>query len=128
MQFLNALQSPVATKADDENKPEGSAPAGDGPASKSPEATHNPTPPQPQPWNPFKSRARLPLPPEPEEEAAGDGGKGSRPAKHGRPFVAVPSDHEILTSLPPDKIWGNMQQHASEGTLNPNKPCVNLEP
>lgn len=117
--MVSAVQSPVATKAGDDNdasKPEGSGPAGDGPDSTSPEAT--PTPPQPQAWNPFKSRAKLPLPSEPmpcEEEATGDGRKGPKPAKHGRPFAAVPSDHEILTSLPPDKIWGNMQQHASEG-------------
>ena len=109
------VQSPVATKADDDdNKPEGS---GDGPDSTSPQAA--PTPPQPQAWNPFKSRAKLPLPAEPmpseEDEAAGNGEKGSKPAKHGRPFKPVPSDHEILTSLPADKIWGNMQQHASEG-------------
>lgn len=117
--FFAVAQSPVATKADDDNddmKTEGSGPAGNGPASSSPEATPNPTPPQPQAWNPFKSRAKLPLPPS-DEEAAGDGGKGPKPATHGRPFVAVPSDQEILTSLPSDKIWGNMQQHASEGML-----------
>ena len=112
------VQSPVATKADDDNnKPEGTGPAGDGPDSNSPEATPPPTPPQPQARNPIQSKAQRPLPPAPmpSEEEAGDGGKGPRHAKHGRPFVAVPSDHEILTSLPPDKIWGNMQQHASEG-------------
>ena len=114
------MQSPVATKADDDkvNKPEGSGPDGHGPASNTPETT--PTPSQPEAWNPFKSRAKLPLPPGPmpsEEEAAGDGGKGPKAAMHGQPFIAVPSDQDILTSLPPDKIWGNMQQHASEGML-----------
>lgn len=109
------MQSPVATKADeDSNEPEGSGPAGDGPDSSSSETT--PAPPQPQAWNPFKSRTKVPVPPEPmPSEEDGDGGKRPKPAKHGRPFVAVPSDHEILTSLPSDKIWGNMQQHASEG-------------
>lgn len=120
------MQSPIATKAED-NESEGSGPAGDGPANdpKS-DPTPTPTPPQSQPWNPFKSRSRNPLPSEPtqsEEEAAGDGGKGPTPAKHGRPFVAVPSDQEILTSLPSDKIWENMQQHASEG-ICPN--CTTL--
>ena len=112
---LTVVQSPVATKADeDSNEPEGSGPAGDGPDSSSSETT--PAPPQPQAWNPFKSRAKVPVPPEPvPSEEDGDGGKRPKPAKHGRPFVAVPSDHEILTSLPSDKIWGNMQQHASEG-------------
>lgn len=110
------MQSPVATKDDQDNKPEGSA---KGSTEKGPEPASAPA--QTTAWNPFKSRARAPLPPEPmpteeEEENTGDGKKANGKAKGGRSAVAVPSDHEILTSLPPDKIWGNMQQHASEGT------------
>ena len=112
------MQSPVATKEDQDDQPEGGAKGstGKGPDPASSQA-------QTTAWNPFKSRARVPLPPEPmpieeDEQESGDGKKGDGRAKGRRSAVAVPSDHEILTSLPPDKIWENMQQHASEGMLS----------
>ena len=57
-----------------------------------------------------------PLPPSEAEQAAGaSGGNEAATARLARPPPAVPTDHDILTSLPSDTIWNNMQQHASEG-------------
>ncbi|KAL3155128.1 Son of sevenless 1, variant 2 [Trebouxia sp. C0009 RCD-2024] len=106
----DAVQRPAAAKCDD-SQPGGSGPE---PAYR---GTPAPTPPQAAVWNPFKSKARVPQTPEAEqseEEVVGDGRQGQGAVKQGRPLVAVPSDQEILTSLPPDKIWDKMQQHASE--------------
>ena len=74
-----------------------------------------PAPAQPQAWNPFKSQAKLPLPPEPMPSGEEELKQVEKGAPRRQPTAIVPSDHEILTSLPPDKIWENMQQHASEG-------------
>lgn len=114
----DAVQRPAAAKCDD-SQPGGSGPE---PAYR---GTPAPTPPQAAVWNPFKSKARVPQTPEAEqseEEVVGDGRQGQGAVKQGRPLVAVPSDQEILTSLPPDKIWDKMQQHASEGIGPP--PCL----
>lgn len=108
------MQSPKEPK---EEQPEGNGPDVKGPA---------PAPSSAAPaWNPFRSRSKLTAPSE-AEPAADSGGHqstagGSEPAtaKPARPLPVVPTDHDILTSIPSDTIWNNMQQRASEGI-----PCV----
>ncbi|KAL3141541.1 Son of sevenless 1, variant 2 [Trebouxia sp. C0010 RCD-2024] len=105
----NEAECPAAVKCDDDSQPSGSGPD---PTDKGAPA---PAPPQPAAWNPFRARVtQAPEAEQHEEEVVGHGREGPGAVKQGRPLVAVPSDQEILTSLPPDKIWEKMQQHASE--------------
>ncbi len=101
------VQSPVATKETPDQKAGGNGPAdkGSAPAAASSSAA----------WNPFKSRPKSPPPSEFDQAAGASGGKEAATARPARPPPAVPTDHDILTSLPSDTIWNNMQQHASEG-------------
>ena len=101
----------MADKEGKGDKPEGTSAQdkGPAPAASAPAAA----------WNPFRSRAPLPTEPSTSEAepAAAAGGNKAATAKQARPPPAVPTDHEILTSLPSDKIWSNMQERASEGAL-----------
>ena len=100
-------QSPVAKKEIPDEKAEGNGPADKGPAPAAASSSAA--------WNPFKSRSKSPPPSETEQAAGASGGNEAATARPARPPPAVPTDHDILTSLPSDTIWDNMQQHASEG-------------
>ncbi len=107
MVFFDFVQSPVATKETPNEKAEGNGPADKGPAPAAASSSAA--------WNPFKSRPKSPPPSETEQAAGASGGNEAATARPVQPPPAVPTDHDILTSLPSDTIWKNMQQHASEG-------------
>ena len=105
--ILALVQSPVATKETPDEKAEGNGPADKGPAPAAASSSAA--------WSPFKSRSKSPPPSEAEQAAGASGRNEAATARPARPPPAVPTDHDILTSLPSDTIWNNMQQHASEG-------------
>ncbi|DBA77107.1 hypothetical protein WJX77_005031 [Trebouxia sp. C0004] len=98
----NEAESPVATKETPDEKAEGSGPTDKGPARAAASSSAA--------RNPFKS----PPPSETEQTVGASGGNETATTRPVQPPPAVPTDHDILTSLPSDTIWSNMQQHASE--------------
>ena len=101
------VQAPMSTKEVPDQKAEGNGPADAGPAPAAASSSAA--------WNPFKSRPKSPPLSETEQAAGASGGNETATVRTARPPPAVPTDHDILTSLPSDTIWNNMQQHASEG-------------
>lgn len=109
MMIPEFVQSPVATKEIPDQKAEDNGPTDKGPAPAAASLSAA--------WNPFKSRPKSPPPAEAEQAAGASGGNEAANARPAQPPLAVPTDHDILTSLPSDTIWNNMQLHASEGIL-----------